>query len=281
MIDFKAVYVRLSISDLWLDNKEEIKTQNLKGETMKVSEIVSYLDELLNIRSIEDISLNGLQVGSDHEVKRVAVSVDASLEVFKEAKDADMLIVHHGLYWGKPIPIVDAMFERIKFLIENNVALYAAHLPLDLHPEYGNNVEGIRLLGVEPSGEFGNYHGINIGYEFEFERPVKLDELKENFDKALGTDSILWDFGPKEIKRGSYVSGDAISLLPEAIEKKLDIYITGEPRHSYYWNAFEAGINVLFGGHYKTETLGVRALGKHLEEKFGLEVYFINKPTGF
>ncbi len=248
---------------------------------MKVKEIASYLNELLNVRVIDDISMNGLQVGDNHEVKRVALAVDASLETFKNAKDADLLIVHHGLYWGKPIPIVDSMFERIKLLINNNIALYAAHLPLDLHPELGNNVQGIKLLGLEPSIEFGNYHGINIGFEFELPEAMDVKEFKKLFEERLGTTSILWDFGPEKIKKGAYVSGDAISLLPEAIEKELDIYITGEPRHSSYWPAYEAGINVLFGGHYMTETLGVKALGNHLKEKFGLETFFIDVPTGF
>ncbi len=248
---------------------------------MRVKEIATYLDEILNVRTIEDISLNGLQVGGDHEVKKVALAVDASLETFKKAVDSDMLIVHHGLYWGRPIPIVDSMYDRIKFLIENKIALYAAHLPLDLHPEFGNNAQGLKLLGLIPTGEFGNYHGINIGYEFQLEKEMDVEEFKRMFDERLESSSILWNFGPGKIKRGAFVSGDAISLLPEAIEKRLDIYITGEPRHSYYWQAYEAGINVLFGGHYRTETLGVKALGKHLSEKFGLQTVFVELPTGF
>ncbi len=248
---------------------------------MKVKEITEYIDELLNVRGIDDISMNGLQVGGNHEVKKIALAVDASLVTFEKAKEADLLIVHHGLYWGKPIPIVDSMYERVKSLLENNVALYAAHLPLDLHPELGNNAQGLKLLGLKASGEFGNYHGVNIGFEFEIPETMGLLEFKKLFEEKLGTSSTLWDFGPSKIKCGAYVSGDAISLLPEAIEKGLDIFITGEPRHSSYWSAYEAGINVLFGGHYKTETLGVKALGKHLEEKFGVETFFIDIPTGF
>lgn len=248
---------------------------------MKVKEVAEYIDELLNIRMIDDISMNGLQVGGNYEVRKVALAVDASLATFEKAKDADLLIVHHGLYWGKPVPLVDSMFDRIKFLIENEIALYAAHLPLDLHPELGNNAQGLKLLGLEPSTEFGNYHGVNIGFEFELPEPMEISEFKKIVDDRLDTNSILWDFGPSRIKRGAYVSGDAISLLPEAIEKKLDIFITGEPRHSSYWAAYESGINVLFGGHYKTETLGVKALGTHLEERFELETFFIDIPTGF
>ncbi len=251
------------------------------NKDMRVKEIADYLDNLLGVRTVDDISLNGLQVGGNHEVGKVALAVDASLETFKKAVDSDLLIVHHGLYWGKPLPIVDGMYERIKFLIENDIALYAVHLPLDLHPELGNNAQGLKLLGLEPVAEFGNYHGINIGFEFDLGSKLNVTDFKKLFDERLETDSILWEFGPERIKRGAFVSGDAISLLPEAIEKGLDIYITGEPRHSYYWQAYEARINVLFGGHYRTETLGVRALGKHLNEKFGLKIHFIELPTGF
>ncbi len=249
---------------------------------MKTKELREFLDEVLKIGEIEDSSLNGLQVENSGEVTKVGLSVDASLNAFREARKrgVNFLIVHHGLFWGKPQPIRGSLYERIKELIKGNIALYAAHLPLDLHPEYGNNARAMKILGIKEVGDFGNYHGTVIGKDGVLDKPMKREEFSKHLCEKFGSDIKVWPFGPDEIKRIAYVSGDAISLLPEAIEKGYDAFVTGEPRHSYYWLAYEAGINVFFAGHYATERLGVLAIGELLKEKFGLPIEFLEFPTG-
>ncbi len=250
---------------------------------MNSYELAEYLNSLLRVAEIQDISNNGLQVeNGGREVKKVGMAVDASLKSFEEAakRGIDFLLVHHGLFWGKPELIRGQMYNRIKALMNNGIALYAAHLPLDIHPEYGNNAVGLKLLGVEKGEPFGDYHGVLLGWEFELSEPVHRDEFKKTIDERFATNSIFWPFGPSEIKRGAFISGGAISLLPEAISKGLDIYITGEPSHTYYWQAVEGGINVVMAGHYATERLGVMALGEHINEKFDIPIEFIELPTG-
>jgi len=217
-----------------------------------------------------------------NKVRRVGLSVDASLKAFKEARkrNMDMVLVHHGLFWGKPEPIRGSLYERIRELILGDIALYAAHLPLDMHPEYGNNAQAMKLLGISEAGDFGNYHGTVIGKDGLLDEPMDREGFARLLEEKLGGKVFVWPFGKEEIRKIAYVSGDALSLLPEAVEKGYDAYVTGEPRHSYYWYAYESGINVFFAGHYVTERLGVLAVGELLREKFGLEVEFLELPTG-
>ncbi len=250
---------------------------------MNSYELASYLDELLRINEVQDISNNGLQVeNGGREVKKVGMAVDASLKSFQEAasRGIDFLIVHHGLFWGKPELIRGAMYRRVKALLDNGIALYAAHLPLDIHPEYGNNAVGLKLLGVEKGEPMGDYHGVLLSWEFELDDPMHRDDFQRLVDEKFSTKSLIWPFGPAEIRRGAFVSGGAISLLPEAIRRGLDVFITGEPSHAHYWTAVEGGINVILAGHYATERLGVMALGEHVNEKFGIPIEFIELPTG-
>ena len=249
---------------------------------MKLGEIVSYLNEILRTNEISDDSKNGLQVENNGEVKKIGIAVDACVESFKEAKrrKVDFLIVHHGLLWKEINPVTGNFYKRLKILIEGNIALYAAHLPLDMHSKFGNNSVGVKLLGFEKGEKFGNYHGIEIGYEFRIFPPEERRDIKSLIGEKLKTKVISWDFGKKIIERGAFVSGFGLSLLPEAIEKELDIFITGEPSHIWFWKAKEGKINVFFAGHYKTEILGVRTLGKHLSEKFNLPLEILDFPTG-
>ena len=250
---------------------------------MKTGELVSYLDEILKIRKIEDKSLNGLVVDNRGEVNKIALAVDASLETFKEAGriKADFLFVHHGLWWGKPLPISGWTYERMRLLLEKNIGLYVAHLPLDLHPELGNNVQALALLDWPIKRDFGEYDGLLFAKEVFFEPPRRLEEVVDDLKGKLKTKPIVWNFGPKEVKRVGYLSGGAIQLLPQVIKEGLDTYITGEPSHSYYWMAKEEKVNVIFIGHYLSETLGVKAVGKHLGSKFSLKTEFLDFPTGY
>jgi len=250
---------------------------------MKTKELASYLDELLKIREVKDKSLNGLVVDNEGGVSKVALAVDASLDVFERVKEAgaDFLFVHHGLWWGEPIPLRGWTFRRIKFLLKENIALYVAHLPLDLHPELGNNVQLAKLLDWSIRGDFGRYNEMFFVKEVFFDPPCKLEEIVKNLKDKLKANPIVWDFGPEEIRRLGYVCGGGIELLPQAIDRGLDAYLTGEPKHSYYWMARESRINVIFLGHYVSETPGVKAVGRYLSEKFGLETEFLHLPTGY
>lgn len=249
---------------------------------MKTKELSDFLDRLLEIKNIEDTSLNGLQVENRGEVGKVALAVDVSMDAIKKAKNAgtDFLFVHHGLFWGKSVPLIGPMYQKIQLLVDSSIALYAAHLPLDIHPELGNNAQIEKVLGWPVARDFGEYHGLIIGKEVNFEKPVPLSDLLNQVQNGLDCNPIVWDFGPEEVKRLGYVSGDGISMLSQAINDGIDTFVTGEPAHSHYWEAKEAGINVIFAGHYATETLGIKAVGEVLQERFELETIFINIPTG-
>lgn len=250
---------------------------------MNSLELARYLDELLRPQEIEDPSLNGLQVANSGKLSKVGLAVDASIRTFQMAKatGVDFLLVHHGLFWGKPEPITENLYRRIRLLIEGDIALYAAHLPLDLHPELGNNAVAMRRLGFENLTPFGLYRGKEIGFAFRLSSPIPRDALLHLLQERLEIPQpLLWPFGPEKIRSGAYVSGDGISTLPEAIGKGLDVLVTGEPRHAAYWSAAEAGINVIFCGHYATERWGVWAVGEHLRERFGLPTRFLEAPTG-
>lgn len=252
---------------------------------MLLKELDGYFRGLMDFDRLErlDSSLNGLQVGrKDRNVTRVAFAVDASLETFRRAveESAEMLFVHHGLFWGQVLRVEGTHYDRLKFLIEHDLALYAAHLPLDLHPEFGNNIgiaNALGLSGVEP---FGLYRGVAIGFKGVFERPRRLEEITSilfgNTQESFG----LLPFGPELIRTVGIVSGSGSREAEQAIREGLDLYITGESSHELYHPCLEAGITVLAAGHYRTEVWGVRQLAEKLARERGIETVFIDVPTG-
>jgi len=246
-------------------------------------EIVSFLDEYLNVLAFPDKSRNGLQVEGKEEVEKIAFAVDACMDTFIKARafGADMLIVHHGLIWGGIEYVRGLVQKRLKFLLENELNLYAAHLPLDLHPEVGNNTQLLKLLELEPKEPFGSYNGLNIGYISEFDEPKPLPLVAQILVEKLKTDYVkAYEFGVEEIKRVGVVSGRGGFAIPEAIEKGVDLFITGEFLHDDYHAAKEGRLSVIAAGHYASETLGVKALMPILREKFGVKTVFIDNPTG-
>ncbi len=250
---------------------------------MKSRELSEKLDKILSMEEIEDSSLNGLVVANKGEIKKAAFAVDASLYSFRKAKsvDADILICHHGIMWkGRNYPIVGRMYDRIRFLIVNDIALYVAHLPLDVHPKLGNNAQAVRLLGGREGRSFANFGDLKIGKEIIFPEEISLDRLIEIIEKRFDTETIAWKFGTQTIRSIGYVSGGGIKALDEAIELGFDVFVTGEPRHDAYWKAKEERINCIFAGHYATETLGVRALGEYIKREFGIAIEFLDLPTG-
>jgi len=254
---------------------------------MHRQELTTYLDAYLRVREIKDSSQNGLQVEGPEEVTKVAFAVDGCQAVFEQAVSAgaQLLIVHHGLFWDKPFRLVGPLFRRVRTLIsgenEGGCGLYAVHLPLDLHPEVGNNAELARLLELKDTCAFGEYHGSTIGVGGVLDPPLPLDALAGRLAQATGEPPMrLLAHGPGEASRVGCISGGAAFLMDQVVGAGFDTFVTGEASHSYFHDAAEYGLNVIYGGHYGTETLGVKALARHLAEKFGLETTFLNVPTG-
>jgi dinuclear metal center YbgI/SA1388 family protein len=249
---------------------------------MRLAAIVDYLDDYLRIRDIADSSdaMNGLQVANAGEVHQVATAVDVCAATIEAAakRPGTLLIVHHGLFWGGPAPFVGPARQRLAALLTGDVALYGAHLPLDVHANVGNNVLLARALGVPVAASFGESHGLPIGVWGEL--AVPRDTLAQRLARLLGGPPRLMPFGPTKTARVGIVSGAAGSMIAQAHRAGLDTFITGEGSHHTYFDAEELGLNVFYGGHYATETFGVRALGEHLSAKFGFPAEFIDHPTG-
>jgi dinuclear metal center YbgI/SA1388 family protein len=245
--------------------------------------IVAWLDEYLAIAEWHDKSLNGLQVEGRSTVAKVALAVDAAVATFEMAAraKADFVIVHHGLFWGSPAPIVGPLRARIAQLLEAEISLYAAHLPLDAHLEVGNNVVLARFLELEALEPFGRYEGREIGFRGRLRDPTEPAVLAGRLEALLGVRPDHLAFGDGLIERVAIVSGDASELIPEAAASGIDAFITGETSHVAWHVAREHGLHVLFAGHYATETLGVRALGDRLATEFGVEGVFLDIPTGY
>lgn len=250
---------------------------------MRLDTLVRYLDDYLRVaEEVADApeALNGLQVGNAGDITKLAAAVDMCEATVRMAVEqrADCLLVHHGLFWGGLRPLVGPAYRRVAALIKANIALYAAHLPLDRHPDVGNNSVLARLLGVKVRGEFGSYHGAPIGIWGEYSG--KRDELSWSLTKSLGSAPRLLPFGPERVQRVGIVTGAGGSLIPQAAAAGLDTYITGEGQHWTFFDAEELGINVFYAGHYATETVGVKALAEHLSKKFDLPWAFLDHPTG-
>jgi dinuclear metal center YbgI/SA1388 family protein len=250
---------------------------------VRLDTLVRYLDDYLRVaEEVADApeALNGLQVGNSGDITKLAAAVDLCEATVRMAAEqrADCLLVHHGLFWGGLRPLVGPAYRRVAGLIKGNIALYAAHLPLDRHPDVGNNSVLARLLGVKVRGEFGSYHGAPIGVWGEYHG--KRDELSWSLTKALGSAPRLLPFGPERVQRVGIVTGAGGSLIPQAAAAGLDTYVTGEGQHWTFFDAEELGINVFYAGHYATETVGVKALAEHLSKKFDLPWSFLDHPTG-
>ena len=255
---------------------------------MKREELITYLNDYLRVKEIEDSSQNGLQVEGPEEVTaenlaKVAFAVDSCQAAFKQAvvTGAQLLIVHHGLFWSRPFCLVGPLFQQVRTLIEGGCGLYAVHLPLDCHPQVGNNAELARLLGLKDTRAFGEYQGHKIGIGGALEPPIPLDVLVERLTRATGEPPVrVLAHGPAEVSQVGCISGFGSDMMDQVVDAGFDTFVTGETSHSFFHQAAERGLNVVYGGHYATETLGVKALARHLEEKFGLETTFLDIPTG-
>ena len=257
-------------------------------EPVALTRIVQHLDALLHVADIPDYSgaVNGLQVENSGSVRRVAVAVDASLETIQGALDegANLLVVHHGLFWSGMQPLRGRMYERIRRLIAGDLAVYGAHLPLDLHPTLGNNPLLARALGLDPVEGFGRYQNITVGVMGNAD--VETTELAARADaiaRREGGSLVTVGVTPgRRTRRWALVTGAGASsdTLREASAAGADTLIVGEGPHHTAIEATELGIAVLYAGHYATETFGVRAVGEEIERQFGLPWSFIPAPTG-
>jgi len=250
---------------------------------VQLSAIVRHLDGLLHSEPLRDAALNGLQVGGDGEVTRVGVAVDARLATFRAAADAGcgLLVVHHGLFWGSPFPWTGAEYARVALLTSRRLALYASHLPLDVHPVLGNNVQLLRGLGITPRERFGDYHGVAVGWWGDLDAALPREEVLARIRHLLGGPADLLPFGPSLVRRVAVLSGggggpDVLS----ALRAGADLMLTGEASHPLHALSEDWGANLVFGGHYATEAFGVRAVAARLEEDLGLETVFLPYPTG-
>jgi dinuclear metal center YbgI/SA1388 family protein len=249
-----------------------------------LNELDKWFRALLRFELAEaiDRAPNGIQVGRRNpEVRRVAFAVDSSREAFRRAAHwgADLLFVHHGIFWDRLAALDGALYERVRMLVESDLALYAVHLPLDMHPEVGNNIGIARRLGLRNVEPFGEHRGVKIGFKGVLEESCSVERISE---KLMGTHASprSLPFGPEKVSRIGIVSGDAAEDSRDAIREGLELLVTGEASHAIYHDCLEAGIHVIFAGHYYTETFGVRLLRDRLAQETGLETQYLDLPTG-
>jgi dinuclear metal center YbgI/SA1388 family protein len=250
---------------------------------MNRDELVSYLDDYLRINEIEDYGPQGLQVDSGKSnVNRLALAVDTAPAVIQEAATwrADMLLVHHGILWRNVEPISGALGRRVRALIQNGIDLYGAHLPLDAHPDVGNNIILARAFALNVEGWWCAQMGTPLGVYGSLSVEIPLDTFVQSVEHYLKSSTRVSASGPSNVRKIAILSGFGADEVKEAKNVGADTYLTGEASHSHYWAAADHGLNVIYAGHYATETVGVKALGLHLANKFGLETNFIDFPTG-
>ena len=248
----------------------------------ELEQILYFLESTFEVSTFPDYphALNGLQVDGPGKVDRLTVAVDASEATIRKALTgkAQLLLVHHGLFWDGLGPLTGPRFRKVEALVQGRMALYALHLPLDAHPELGNGARLCRAMGLEPTGTFGDFKGRDVGWwaQASLDRGVLADRLS----KAVGGTARLIPGGPEVVERVGVLTGGGASALGEAAERGLDALVTGEGAHHHYHAAMELGVNLFLGGHYATETFGVKAVGETLAEEFSLEWEFLDLPTG-
>ncbi|HLI32531.1 MAG TPA: Nif3-like dinuclear metal center hexameric protein [Solirubrobacteraceae bacterium] len=248
-----------------------------------LAEIVAACDALLAPERFADYCPNGLQVEGRSEVRRIASAVSAHAELFERAiaSGVDLLLTHHGLLWGSaPTPLTGAFRQRLKLLLEADISLLAYHLPLDAHPELGNNALIARALGAQSLTPFAEHRGQPIGFIAQLPSPGSEPRaLHAAIERLCGREPLHFDFGPTPVRSIAIISGAGASYLEQAIAAGADAFLTGEPAERVMAIAKEAGVHFIAAGHYATETFGIRQLGAHLAERFGLEHVFIDIPN--
>ncbi len=245
-------------------------------------DLLAYLGDYLAVHEGADVCPNGLQVQGSDSVGRIVCGVSACRELFERAVElgADAVLVHHGILWrGDPRELTGVQYDRVKRLFESNLNLLAYHLPLDRHPEVGNNAVAARALGLEELEPFGPYEGRPVGFKGRFAPPLAVDDFLERCRELFGQEPLVYRYGTDPLASAAIVSGAAQRSFHEAIAEKLDLFLTGEASEWVMHIAREAGTHYVAAGHYATERLGIQALAEHLQERFGLEVTFVDIPN--
>jgi dinuclear metal center YbgI/SA1388 family protein len=247
-----------------------------------LNDIVRHCDQLLRTSEVNDYpgAVNGLQVENRGRVSRIAAAVDASHATVRKAIDlgADLLVVHHGLFWSARHPWTGRNYELLRLLIDNDVAVYSSHLPLDMHPKLGNNILLSRALGLRNARPFFFDKEQHLGVQAR--EKISRAALASKLASVLGAEPLVIPGGPDVCQRIGIVTGGAGDELKRAAAEGVDTFITGEGRHWTFALAEELGLNVFYGGHYATETFGVKALSQHLSAKYKVPWSFIDHPTG-
>lgn len=252
------------------------------GKTIKLFDLMSYLDSLLEVNNFKDHCPNGLQVEGDSTVKKIVTGVSASIELFNHAvkEKANLILVHHGMLWDSDSRVVQGSFKkRLLLLLKNNISLMGYHLPLDAHPVYGNNAQLIKKLHLIKREPFGLYDGRTIGFTGYTKTKEDIDNFEKKIKLVIDPDILILKFGSKLINKVAVCSGGAPGLVKEAIKKKADVFLTGEATEWVYHTCKEDRIHFIAAGHHATERFGIRALGDHLHKKFKIKVKFIDLPN--
>ena len=254
---------------------------------MTLHELDVYFRSFLHIEDyMQDPSKNGIQVENsdiyNKQIHKVAFTVDACVETIEKAieHNVDVIFVHHGIFWGHEQTITGNHFKRIKLLLDNDIALYACHIPLDAHTEVGNNYGLANMLALENCVPFGEWKNMSIGVRGHFQKEMTLDAIIALLKTFSINPTVVLPFGKDAIKSIAIVSGGAEDLLSEAVNVPVDVYVTGELSHQTYHEAKEHSIHVIAGGHYDTETIGVSLVAKKLAAEKQLETVFFDVPTG-
>lgn len=248
----------------------------------RLAEIVKYCDRILRTSAIKDYdgAVNGLQVENSGSITRLGACVDATPKTVALAVEArvTLMLVHHGLFWSPRQPWTGSNYQLIRSLMQSNIAVYSAHLPLDVHPLFGNNARLCKALGFRNLRPFFTSKDQAIGLRAQV--ALDRDDLQRRLKDVLGREPLVIPGGPKTCRAIGVVTGGAGSELKKTASEGVDTFITGEGPHWTYALAEELGLNVFYGGHYATETFGVKALAEHLSERFKVPWDFLDHPTG-
>ena len=247
-----------------------------------LAEIVAFLDSELKVSSIPDYpgAMNGLQLENGGRVERIVAAVDASLPVIEAvvAGGPGLLLVHHGMFWQGAQAVTGPFFRKLKVAMDAGLAVYSSHLPLDIHPEWGNNIRLARAIGLENPEPFFEQKGILLGVRGTWSG--SRAKLLKSLQKALGGSVHVCPAGLDAVKSVGIITGGAGSEVAKVASLRVDSFVTGEGPHWSYTLAEELGVNVFYGGHYATETFGVQSLAEALGERFNLPHEFFDHPTG-
>ena len=248
---------------------------------MKSEQLEKYLNSYLKADDFTDYCPNGLQVEGKSDIKKIVTAVSASIELFNKAikQKADAIIVHHGIIWNYERPVYKGSYrKRVKILLDNNINLFAYHLPLDAHSVVGNNAQLAKLLGLKSCKPFGDHKGQIIGIKGKIAKTTK-EKFFKKVESVVQRELLVFPYGPKSITNVGIVSGGAQKEFSQAISENLDAYITGEVSEHIKYLSQEEGVHYISAGHYATEKFGVKALGNHLKNKYKIDVEFIDIPN--